>query len=89
MSRVLREKYSLPSIQPDVAYFDDFYRASIIGRGKSGSYTVEETAAILWDTLQSHQLMVDFSKYEIKCHPSITYIFVCFLIEANIYEPLK
>ena len=43
----------------------------------------------MWDTLQIHELMLEFSKHQIKHHPSITSIFVRFLITANISEPLK
>ena len=33
--------------------------------------------------------MENFSQNKIKCHPSIIFIFVPFLIMANIYEPLQ
>ena len=69
--------------------FDDLYRDHILGRDKLGSSTVDKTSAILWDTLQSHELMSEFSKHDIKRHPSITFIFVCFIITANILEPLQ
>ena len=60
-----------------------------MGRGKLGSSTIEETSVILWDTLQSHDVMAEFSKHGIKRHPSVTSIFVCFLITAKILEPLQ
>ena len=60
-----------------------------MGRGKLGSSTIEETSVILWDTLQSHDVMAEFSKHGIKRHPSVTSIFVRFLITANTLEPLQ
>ena len=39
--------------------------------------------------LQRHEVMEEFTKHNIKCHPSITFIFVYFLIKANISEPLQ
>ena len=69
--------------------FDDLYQAWILGREKLGSSTVDKTAAILWAALHSHEVRAEFSKHEIKCHPSIISIFVRFLITANIYEPLQ
>ena len=69
--------------------FDDLYQACIIVRDKLVSSTVEKTSVILWDTLQSHEVMAEFSKHDIKRHPSITVIFVCFLITAKILEPLQ
>ena len=50
---------------------------------------MDETTAILWSTLQSHEIMVDLSKHDIKRHPSIKTIFVRFLITANISEPFQ
>ena len=58
--------------------FDDFYRDRIMGRKKLGSSTVDENAAILWSMLHSHEVMAEFSKHEVKCHPSITSIFSAF-----------
>ena len=43
----------------------------------------------MWDTLQSHELILEFSKHQIKYHPSITSIFVRFLITAKISEALQ
>ena len=59
-----------------------------MGRGKLGSSTIEETSVILWDTLQSHDVMAEFSKHGIKRHPSVRSIFVCFLVTANVLEHL-
>ena len=56
--------------------FDDMYQACIMGIEKLVFSTVEKTSVILWDTLQSHEVMAEFSKHEIKRHPSITSIFV-------------
>ena len=58
-------------------------------RDKLGSSTVDKTAAIIWATLQSNEVMAKLSKHEIKSHPSITSIFVCFFITAKISEPLQ
>ena len=69
--------------------FDDLYQACIMGRGDLGSSTLYETATILWETLQIHEVMVEFSKPDIKRLPSITSIFVRFLITAKILEPIK
>ena len=55
-----------------------------MGRDPLVFSTVNWTAVILWDTLQSYEFMVDFSKHDIKRYPSITSIFVQFLIAANI-----
>ena len=60
-----------------------------MGRGKLGYFTVEETAIILSATLQSHEVMAEFSKHKIKLHTSITSIFFRFLITSNILEPLQ
>ena len=38
--------------------FDDLYWARILGREKFVSSTVDDTATILWATIQSHELMV-------------------------------
>ena len=48
--------------------FDDLYWGLILGRGKMGYFNVDETAAMLWGTLQSHEVVTDFSKHKIKCH---------------------
>ena len=69
--------------------FDDLYRDRILGRDTLGSSTVDETPTIMWDTIKSHEVMVDFSKHKIKRHPPITSIFARFLITAKIYEPLQ
>ena len=69
--------------------FDYLYWDHILGRYKLVSSTVDKTDPILWATLQSHEVMVEFSKHNIKCHPSITSIFFRFLITANILEPLQ
>ena len=69
--------------------FDDLYWASIMGRENYVSSTVDEIPAILWTTLQSHEVMSEFYKHEIKIHPSITSIFVRFFSTANISEPLQ
>ena len=36
-----------------------------------------------------HEVMAEFSKTEIKRHPSVTPIFVRFLITSKILEPLQ
>ena len=69
--------------------FDDLYLVSIMGRDKLSSSTVDKTATILWATLHIHEVMAEFSKHDIKRHPSITFIFVRFLITAKIYDPLQ
>ena len=69
--------------------FYDLYRVCILGRDRLGSSTVDETTAILWATLQIHKVMADFSKHAIKRQPSITSIFVRFLIKSKTSEPLK
>ena len=43
----------------------------------------------MWSTLQSHEVVEGFSKRELRRHSSITFIFVYFLITANIFEPLQ
>ena len=58
-------------------------------REKLGSSTVDKTSVIMWAALQRQEVMAQFSKHEIKCHPSITPIFFRFLFTANIYEPLQ
>ena len=50
---------------------------------------MDETTTIMWDTLQSHEVMAELYKNEIKRHPSITPKFVRFLVTANIVEPLQ
>ena len=69
--------------------FDDMYWARILGRDMLGSSTMDETAAILWAVLNSHEVMSEFYKYKIKRHLSIKSIFVRFLITTNISEPLQ
>ena len=69
--------------------FDDMYWAWILGRDMLGSSTMDETAAILWAVLNSHEVMSEFYKYKIKRHLSIKSIFVRFLITTNISEPLQ
>ena len=69
--------------------FDDLYRAQIMGRNKLGSSTVDKTTTILWATIQSHEVMANFYRHNIKRHHSITSIFVRFLITAKILEPLQ
>ena len=69
--------------------FDDLYWSRILVRDNLGSSTVDETGAILWDTIQSHEVMAEFSKHETKCHPSTTSIFVRVLIIVKILEPLQ
>ena len=60
-----------------------------MGRDKLGSYTVDETVVILWAALHSHEVMAEFSKQDIKRHPSVTSIFFRFLVTAKIYDPLQ
>ena len=48
--------------------FDDLYWGLILERGKMAYFNVDETAAMLWGTLQSHEVVTDFSKHKIKCH---------------------
>ena len=69
--------------------FDGLYWYCIMGREKLVSSTLDKTATIMWATLHNHEVMADFSKHEIKSHPSITYIFVRFFINAKIFEPLQ
>ena len=38
--------------------FDNLYRARILGRDKLGSSTMDSTATIMWDMLQSHEVRV-------------------------------
>ena len=54
-----------------------------------GYSTVDETTAILWDTLHSREIISELYKHNIKRHPSITSTFVRFLITANISDPLQ
>ena len=83
------ETNTLPSIQLSEAYFYNFYCTHILWRGKFGSYNVDKTAEIMWDMLQSNEVMEELSKHKIKLHPSITSICVHFLITSKILEPLK
>ena len=84
------EENILPLLSDQLRHiFGDLYWARILGRDKLGSSTVDKTAKILWATLQSHEVMAKFSKHEIKRHLSITSIFVCFIITANLSEPLQ
>ena len=53
------------------------------------SSTVYKTPTILWSMFHSHEVMEDSSKHDIKCHPSITSIFVRFVLTGKIYEPLQ
>ena len=46
--------------------FDDLYWARIMVKDKLVSSTVDETSIIIWDMLQSHEVMADFSKHDIK-----------------------
>ena len=69
--------------------FDNLYWGCIIGRDKLGSSTVDKTAAIIWATIHSNGVMAELSKHKIIFHPSITSIFVRFLITAKILEPLQ
>ena len=69
--------------------FDDLYWDCILGKGKLVSSTVDDTAVIVWATLQSHEIMAECSKHKIKLHVSVTSIFVRFLITAKMYEPLQ
>ena len=89
MPRVLREKIlSLLSDQLR-QMFDNLYWARIIGRNKLVSSTVYKSYTIMCSTLQSHEVMVEFPKHEMKRHPYTKSIFVCFIITSNIYEPLQ
>ena len=54
-----------------------------------GSSTLDKTASIQWDTLQSHDVIVELSKQKIKRHTSRTSIFVQFLVITKILEPLQ
>ena len=67
--------------------FDNLYWTRIQGRYKLGYSTVDNTAVILWTTLQTHELMAELSKHEIKRHPSITSIVVRFIVTSKISEP--
>ena len=69
--------------------FEGLYWDQILVQWRLGSLNVDENATMLWDTLQSHEVSVDLLKHGIKFHPSITYIFVCFIVTANISEPLQ
>ena len=54
-----------------------------------GYSTVDETTTMMWAMLQRHEVMEELSKHELKRYPSITFIFVRFLIVANISESLQ
>ena len=69
--------------------FDDLYQAKVLRRDNLGSSTVDETTAMMLATFHSHEVMTEFSEHEIECHPSITSLFVRFLITSNISEPLQ
>ena len=69
--------------------FDNMYWDRFLGQGKSGYSTVDEASAMLLVTLQIHEVMAEFYKHKRKIHPSITYIFVGFLVTDNISEPLQ
>ena len=69
--------------------FDDLYQDRILGRENLGYSTMDKTTKIMWAMLQNHEAMEEFTKYNIKFYPSITSIFVYFLITANISEPLQ
>ena len=69
--------------------FDDLYRDQILGSDKLVSSTVDDTTVIIWATLQIHEVMAEIPKHKIKRYPSVTSIFVGFLITANISEPLQ
>ena len=58
-------------------------------RDKLVSSTVYNTAVIMWAMLQIHEVMAEFSKHNIKRHPSITSIFFRFLVTSNIPDPLQ
>ena len=89
MPRVIREKILSILSNQMRQIFDDLCWAHIMGSEKLVYSTVENTATIMWGALQSHEEMAELSKHNIKRHPSITSIFVCFLITANISEPLQ
>ena len=69
--------------------FDNLYHAWVFGRYIIGSLVMEESAMMLWVTLQSNKVKAEFAKHEIKHHPSITSIIIIFLIIAKIYETLQ
>ena len=65
--------------------FDELYRGRILGRDMLDSSTVNKTAVIQWDKLQSHEVMAELSEHDIKGHTFITSTFVEFLIKYNVY----
>ena len=69
--------------------FYDLYLAQILGQGRLDSSNLDETAAVVWVVLQSNEVMAEFSMHDIKRHPSITSIFVSFLVTAKISESLQ
>ena len=69
--------------------FDDLYRSHILGRDKMGSSTLYNTPAVMWATLQSHEIISEFLKHKIKHQLSITSIFVHFIVTAKILVPLQ
>ena len=69
--------------------FDYLYWDHILGRYKLVSSTVDKTDPILWATLQSHEVMVEFSRNDIKRHPYIMSVCSRFLVTVNILEPLQ
>ena len=48
-----------------------------------------ESAWLAKPRAKSHEVMAEFSKHEIKRHPSITSIFVRFFVTAKISETLQ
>ena len=90
LGQVFSEKNILSLLSDQLRYiFDNLYRDHIMGRDKLGSSTVDESATMLWAMLHMHEVMAEFYKHDIKRHPSITSIFVRFLITARILEPLQ
>ena len=69
--------------------FDNLYQDQVLSRDNLGSFTLDDTTAMMWATFHSHEVMTDFSEREIECHPSFTSIFVRSLITSNISEPLQ
>ena len=78
--------------------FDDMYHARVIARDHlprgedgSGSETrgTNVVASYIWATLQAHMVMADYAYHDIRRHPSITAIFVRFLVEKQVSEPQK
>ena len=89
MSSNLREKIISLLYDQTRKIFGGLYQYWVLGRDKLVSSTVYKSATMLLATLQSHDMMAEFSIHEIKFHPSITSIFFRFLIMDNIYEPLQ